>query len=174
MSSTTAVHPASTGSDAPLSPAQLLEITRELACDHETWRSLARHTPWERWFTRLAAHDDHDVWLIGWDSYQGVDLHDHGGSSGALYVVEGELLETSTRREGVFLQEQHLTVGTARGFGPGHVHRVVNPSAAVATSVHVYSPPLVSMDFYRPAGGSLATTHSESAFGERSGRGELR
>jgi hypothetical protein len=175
--SVTAVHPrlhTRPTELAPLSPAELLGITRELARDHETWRSLAQHTPNERWFTRLAAHDDHDVWLIGWDSYQGVDLHDHGGSSGALYVVEGELLETAPRREGVFLQEQHLVAGTARAFGPGHVHRVVNPSAAPATSVHVYSPPLVTMDFYSSGGGSLAHTHSEAALGARSGRGELR
>ena len=99
MSSTT-IAPARPAFDAPLSPAELLAITRELAQDHEQWRALAQHTPHERWFTRLAAHADHDVWLIGWDSYQGVDLHDHGGSSGALYVVDGELLETATRREG--------------------------------------------------------------------------
>lgn len=159
----------------PLSPAALLAVTHELARDRETWRALARHTPGERWFTRLAVHDDHDVWLIGWDSYQGVDLHDHGGSAGALYVVEGELLETSTRREGgAYVAEQHLGAGTARAFGAGHVHRVVNPSAAVATSVHVYSPPLVTMDFYSAECGALTATHSEPALGNRSGRGELR
>ena len=183
MSPTTAARPGTTTgttagtatvTDAPLSPAALLVITRDLSAEHDRWRKLAQHTAYERWFTRIAVHENHDVWLIGWDSYQGVDLHDHGGSNGALYVVEGELLETSTRREGVFLQEQHLTVGTARAFGAGHVHRVVNPAAAVATSIHVYSPPLSSMDFYRPDGGGLAATHSEPAFGERSGRGELR
>ena len=174
MSTTTAPYPA-TSTRAPLSPAARLAITRELAQDHETWRSLARHTPRERWFTRIAAHDDHDVWLIGWDSYQGVDLHDHGGSNGALYVVEGELLETSTRRGGgVYLAQQHLLAGTARAFGAGHVHRVVNPSATVATSVHVYSPPLETMDFYSAESGTLASTHSEPALGTRSGRGELR
>jgi len=159
----------------PLSPAALLTITRALAADRESWRALARHTPHARWFTRLAVHDDHDVWLIGWDSYQGVDLHDHGGSSGALYVVDGELLETATRRDGsVNAAEQHLLAGTARAFGPGHVHRVVNPSASVATSVHVYSPPLASMDFYAAGSGTLAATHTELALGTRSGRGELR
>lgn len=161
--------------DRPLSPAALLATVRELVHDRETWRALAQHTPHERWFTRLAAHDDHDVWLIGWDSYQGVDLHDHGGSSGALYVVEGELLETSTRREGgAFLDQQHIVAGTARAFGPGHVHRVVNPRAEVATSVHVYSPPLVTMDFFAADNGALSTTHTEPALGRRSGRGELR
>jgi hypothetical protein len=159
-----------------LAPATLLGIARELARDAETWRSLARHHPDERWFLRLAAHDDHDMWLIGWDSFQGVDLHDHGGSAGALYVVDGELLELSTRRDGTgALHEQSLTAGTARAFGPGHVHRVVNPSARVATSVHVYSPPLVSMDFYAAdIGRALTRTHTEPALGPRTGHGELR
>jgi Cysteine dioxygenase type I len=159
-----------------LSPAQLLEVVRGLASDPRPLRSLVRHTPAERWFVRLDAHDEFDCWLIGWDSHQGVDLHDHGGSAGAFSVVEGELLETSTRHGDVNAYgEQRIRAGTARAFGPGHVHRVVNPSAAVATSVHVYSPPLVSMDFYEAAGvGALQRTHREPALGTRSGRGELR
>jgi predicted metal-dependent enzyme (double-stranded beta helix superfamily) len=136
---------------------------------------MARHTTDERWFTRVAAHADHDVWLIGWSPHQGVDLHDHGGSSGVLYVVEGELVETATPRDGtVRLEQQHLLTGTARAFGPGHVHRVVNTSSRNATSLHVYSPPLTTMDFYAPEASTLAPTHTEPAFGARSGRGELR
>ncbi len=160
----------------PLASEALLGIARELANDRATWRALAQHHPDERWFLRLATHDDYDTWFIGWDSHQGVDLHDHGGSSGALYVVEGELLESSTTRQGDGrLCEQLLTPGTARAFGPGHVHRVVNPSAAVATSIHVYSPPLVNMDFYDPSvDAALTRTHTEPALGSRSGRGELR
>ena len=50
-----------------------------------------------RWFVRLSTNPRYDAWLIGWHAHQGVDLHDHGGSAGALYVVEGELLETSGR-----------------------------------------------------------------------------
>jgi hypothetical protein len=169
-----AARPASTVAPT-LSPAALLGIARDLAADRDRLLDLVEHTPDQRWFTRLSVADDHDVWLIGWDSYQGVDLHDHGGSCGALYVVEGELLETSTRKGGgVFLQQQQLVAGTARAFGAGHVHRVVNPAAAVATSVHVYSPPLVAMEFFTADHGSLASTHTESAFGARSGPAELR
>jgi mannose-6-phosphate isomerase-like protein (cupin superfamily) len=159
-----------------LAPVTLLGIVRELALDVDTWRALAQHHPDERWFRRLAAYDDHDTWLIGWDSHQGVDLHDHGGSAGVFYVVEGELLETSGRRDALdTLHDQRIGAGTARAFGPGHVHRVVNPSAAVATSIHVYSPPLVTMDFYEPdATSTLARTHTEPALGARTGRGELR
>jgi hypothetical protein len=159
-----------------LSPAQLLGVVRELARDPGPWRSLVRHTPAERWYLRLDAHDEFDCWLIGWDRHQGVDLHDHGGSAGAFFVVDGELLETSARRRGGdACGERRIRAGTARAFGESHVHRVVNPSATVATSVHVYSPPLVSMDFYEVAGaGALQRTHREPALGTRSGRGELR
>ena len=38
----------------------------------------------------------------------------------------------------------------------GHVHWVVNPTPQVATSIHVYSPPLTTMDFYE--------TESDSTF----------
>jgi hypothetical protein len=158
-----------------LSPAELLDVVRGLAGRRDEWLERVRHDSQERWFERVTVSDDHDVWLIGWDSYQGVDLHDHGGSNGVLYVVDGELRETSTRREGgVRLLEQQLPAGTARAFGAGHVHRVVNPSATPATSLHVYSRPLVGMDFYATGGGVLDRTHSEAAFEPRSGRGELR
>lgn len=162
--------------ERPLAPAALLGVVRELARDAETWRALAHHDPDERWFLRLAAHEHYDTWLIGWAAHQGVDLHDHGGSSGALYVVEGELYETSGRRDGSSaFHEQQLTAGTARAFGASHVHRVVNSSPQIATSIHVYSPPLVTMDFYERDGtAALTRTHTEPALGTRKGRGEIR
>ena len=141
----------------PLAPDRLLGIIRGLARDAETWRALARHDRDERWFVRLTTNPRFDAWLIGWHAHQGVDLHDHGGSAGALCVVEGELLETSIRlgAEGG-LREERLTAGTALAFGRGHVHWVVNPTPQIATSIHVYSPPLTTMDFYE--------TDSDSTF----------
>jgi hypothetical protein len=161
---------------AALTPAQLLGVVRGLASDSDQWRALVRHTSTERWFQRLVAHDEFDCWLIGWDAHQGVAFHDHGGSAGALYVVDGELLETSAPRSDPHATvEQRLAAGTARAFGPDHVHRVANPSTHVATSLHVYSPPLVSMDFYEALGDvPRRRTHTESALAARSGPGELR
>ena len=143
--------------DVPLPPDRLLEVVNGLARDADTWRALARHDREQRWFVRLSANVRYDAWLIGWHAHQGVDLHDHGGSAGALYVVEGELLETSGRLdvEGG-LHETSLTAGTALAFGEDHVHWVVNPTPQVATSIHVYSPPLTTMDFYE--------TESDSTF----------
>jgi mannose-6-phosphate isomerase-like protein (cupin superfamily) len=153
----------------------LLRIVRDLAADRDRWLARVVHRPDQRWFERVTLADDHDVWLIGWDSFQGVDLHDHGDATGVLYVVDGELVETSTTRGTARVVEQTLHAGTARAFGAGHVHRVVNPAARPATSLHVYSPPLSVMDFYRPGEGrTLERTHTESAFAPRSGAGELR
>ena len=160
---------------APLSPARLLGITRELADQRDRWLERVEHHPLERWFERVDVADDYDVWLIGWDAFQGVDLHDHGHAAGVLYVVEGELLETSTTRSSGGLVQQTLRAGTARAFGADHVHRVVNPAARPATSLHVYSPALTTMEFYRPGDGrTLEPTHTESALAPRSGPGELR
>src|SRR5262249_1841125 len=37
-----------------------------------------------RWFTRLHGDDESDTWLISWVPGQATELHDHGGSLGAL------------------------------------------------------------------------------------------
>ncbi len=167
--------PAHSQSVTSLSPAQLLRMARELAGDRDRWLARVEHRADQRWFERVALADDHDVWLIGWDAFQGVDLHDHGEAVGVLYVVDGELVETSKVPGSGPLVEQTLPAGTARAFGADHVHRLVNPSARPATSLHLYSPPLTSMGFYRAgAGRTLERTHTESALAPRSGPGELR
>src|SRR5690242_18697555 len=43
----------------------------------------------ERWYTRLAGDDELDIWLISWVPDKSTELHDHGGSLGALTVVSG-------------------------------------------------------------------------------------
>ena len=133
----------------PLAPAALLAIARELARDASTWRALARHHPDERWFVRLAEHDAYDVWLIGWDSHQGVDLHDHGGSAGALYVVAGELVEHRSNPAGIGRPLRRvLREFDDRPMPPAHIHEIANESVTVAASIHVYSPPLAIMHHF--------------------------
>jgi predicted metal-dependent enzyme (double-stranded beta helix superfamily) len=134
-----------------LAPHVLLSHACNLAGDAPSWHALARHDAAERWSLRLAVAADHDVWLIGWAPGQGVELHDHAGSSGAFVVVGGELVEQAAGRENVApLGRRGLTAGMALAFGPGHIHRVANESTEPATSIHLYSPPLSAMDFYVP------------------------
>ena len=77
----------------------------------------------ERWFTRLHGDDELDVWLISWVPERSTELHDHGGSLGALTVVSGALVET--RWDGEALRERRLAAGDQAGFPLGWVHDVV-------------------------------------------------
>ena len=110
----------------------------------------------DRWFTRLHGDDELDVWLISWVPDRSTELHDHGGSLGALTVVSGALRET--RWDGQALRRRRLTAGDQAAFPLGWVHDVVwapdrDTSAPIAPiaptlSVHAYSPPLTAMSYY--------------------------
>lgn len=98
-----------------------------------------------RWYTRLHADDDLDVWLISWVSGHTTELHDHAGSLGALTVLAGSLHEY--RWDGGRLRSRLLESGDQAAFPLGWVHDVVSAEDA-AISVHAYSPPLTAMSYY--------------------------
>lgn len=107
----------------------------------------------ERWFTRLYGDDELDLWLISWVADRSTEMHDHGGSLGALTVVSGALRET--RWNGEALRHRRLAAGDQAAFPLGWVHDVVwapggDASAPVTPtlSVHAYSPPLTAMSYY--------------------------
>ncbi|WP_102145179.1 cysteine dioxygenase [Mycobacterium hubeiense] len=104
----------------------------------------------DRWFTRLYGDDELDVWLISWVPERATELHDHGGSLGALTVVSGALAET--RWDGAALRRRRLVAGDQAGFPLGWVHDVVwapDPAPWPTLSVHAYSPPLTAMSYYQ-------------------------
>lgn len=106
----------------------------------------------ERWFIRLYSDYELDVWLISWVPERSTELHDHGGSLGALTVVSGALSET--RWDGRGLRQRTLEAGDQAAFPLGWVHDVVLAGGAEVTpshptlSVHAYSPPLTAMSYY--------------------------
>lgn len=107
----------------------------------------------ERWFTRLYGDDELDVWLISWVPDRSTEMHDHGGSLGALTVVSGTLRET--RWDGERLRRRRLRAGDQAAFPLGWVHDVVwapdrdlSPPTTPTLSVHAYSPPLTAMSYY--------------------------
>jgi hypothetical protein len=108
----------------------------------------------------LELSDELEIWAIHWPTDQGLELHDHGGSSGALVVVEGSLDEHVPDRAGR-MTCRSISAGSGAAFGPNYVHDVVNRSAAPATSVHAYSPPMASMTFYRTEGRQLVADRTE-------------
>jgi hypothetical protein len=128
-------------------------LARKLADSPELWWPRLRRDSGERWYVPLLEGPDFEAWLLGWPVGQGIELHDHGSSSGALVVVEGTLLETYVPasdwlRPGVRLRHRRLPEGASVAFGPDHIHDVVNGGARQALSIHVYSPRLRAMTFY--------------------------
>lgn len=100
-----------------------------------------------RWFTRLHADDELDVWLISWAGGHTTELHDHGGSLGALTVLSGVLHEY--RWAGRDLRLRRLAAGDQAAFPLGWVHDVGTPDTDdPCLSVHAYSPPLTVMSYY--------------------------
>jgi len=112
----------------------------------------------ERWFTRIHGDDELDIWLISWVPGHATELHDHGGSLGALTVLSGSLNEF--RWDGRRLRRRRLEAGDQAGFPLGWVHDVVWAPRSIAgatpatepiqptLSVHAYSPPLTAMSYY--------------------------
>jgi hypothetical protein len=128
----------------------------------------------ERSWRLIAQTRDFDAWLIAWPSRTGAELHDHGGSRGALHVVNGSLIESIPWRDDagrVTLARREVHSGVTLAFGAGHVHDVRNDATAPALSLHVYSPPLTSMIYYDRSGDLLLPREqgwTPSQDGERS------
>lgn len=155
----------------PLASSELGLLADDLAAHPALWRPLVRHDPADRWYVRLRYTADFEVWLIGWETGQDTELHDHGGSSGAFAVCEGALTEDWTERAttlGSFgsLRRRVRPAPSRRVFGPTYVHNLVNTGPGIATSIHVYSPPLSSMTYYqRAADGTLAVKRTLAVAG---------
>jgi Cysteine dioxygenase type I len=159
-----AVPPVQSSGPTPLRVPDLLHATDQAAddvlsgrCDHLLPEGGVPEA--ERWFTRLHGDGELDVWLISWVPGRATELHDHGGSLGALTVLSGSLNEF--RWDGGGLRRRRLDAGDQAGFPLGWVHDVVwapRPVTGPVTtirgpvqptlSVHAYSPPLTAMSYY--------------------------
>jgi predicted metal-dependent enzyme (double-stranded beta helix superfamily) len=143
----------------PLALADLTALTRDIADEVRAGRHPVHVDPERRWYRLLRSDDYIDVWLISWATEQTAELHDHGGSLGALTVVSGNLVEQ--RWVGHGLRSRRVGAGRSLGFPLGHVHDVGNTEAAPAVSVHAYSPPLTAMSYYSvESGARLRRTRS--------------
>jgi rhodanese-related sulfurtransferase len=131
--------------DGLLSPAVLQRVTSAIAGQSALWEALITEDDGNRWHIKLHQSVFFDVWLLGWQSSQETDWHDHGGSSGSFAVANGTLLEQFRRPRSRKLGLRELTTGCHTAFGPTHVHNVRHTGGGQALSVHAYSPPLVAM-----------------------------
>ncbi|MFD9128575.1 cysteine dioxygenase [Kitasatospora sp. NPDC059571] len=149
------------GTARPLSPNALRSIVRDLADRPEEWIHRVRLATGDRWYERLSAADDHEVWLISWLPGQSTGFHDHGGSRGAFTVALGELEELSLGGPDDGLLVRRLPSGAERAFGAAYLHDVRNTSAGPAVTIHAYSPPLSSMARYDLRAQGLVRTAEE-------------
>jgi predicted metal-dependent enzyme (double-stranded beta helix superfamily) len=131
-----------------MTPAELRNTVLGIARNREEWAASVRFDLSQRFYRRLHLDDFVEVWLICWDIGQDTLLHDHGGSAGAFTVAEGSLLEDFGTRRGSGLRTRRHAAGEAVGFGPDYLHNLVNVGTESTVSVHAYSPPLRTMNFY--------------------------
>lgn len=143
MAATDVDHHATEQPVETLDRATMLDIACGIASAHDLWSQHVHHDEAERRPVRLLATDAYEVWVIGWTTGQGVSLHDHGGSSGVVVVTEGRLTERARGRS-----PRRLEPGDISELGPGDVHEVFNAGDELATSIHVYSPPLAAMGYH--------------------------
>ena len=127
---------------------RLKRVVERFANSPEIWFSSVRFDLSERYCRRLRADDDHEIWLICWDLGQDTLLHDHGGSSGAFAVTQGGLVEDYGSVTVATLRTRRHRAGSSVAFGPDYVHNLVNVGLRPTVSIHAYSPPLRSMNFY--------------------------
>jgi Cysteine dioxygenase type I len=128
----------------------LADIASALLSARRIWQGFARFDAAERQPVRLIADETFEAWVIGWTAGQGLELHDHGESAGAIVVAEGRLQETTRASEGLVVHS--LDRGLVRRVRPQTVHGVTNLDHRAATSIHVYSPPLSQMTHFDSTG----------------------
>src|ERR1700722_15884541 len=116
-------------------PLVLLDLLQSYVA--ETAELLPRAEPGlvERSYELLELNDELEIWAIHWPQGQGLELHDHGGSGGALWVVAGSLEEHYLQGRRT-VAHRTLVTGGGASFGPAYIHDVVNAESAPATSIH--------------------------------------
>ena len=130
-----------------MSRSELRDLVARIANEPERWRPRVRHGSGDRHFEQLWRDDEVDVWVISWANGNDTGFHDHDVSSGAVAVVEGELLEERLVLGGAPVQRRHRA-GQTFDFDASHVHRMCHDSGTRAVSIHAYSPPLWRMGSY--------------------------
>ena len=96
-----------------------------------------------------------ELLVLCWRPGQRTPIHDHAGSFGSVRVLEGFMWETLFEMDSA----TGLAYKSAREWTPGHVtgadvpdiHQLGNPdvSGADLITLHLYAPPLTSLNVYK-------------------------
>jgi hypothetical protein len=130
-----------------LSGAELRAFVAELADRPELWIERVSHDPGQRHYEELLSDADVTVWLICWMDEQDTGFHDHNASAGAVAVVGGRVREERLTLDGP-PSERVFTAGDVFHFSAADIHRVRHAGSGPAVTLHVYSPPLLTMGAY--------------------------
>jgi hypothetical protein len=156
-------HPADRRPRPGLSPIALLDLAQKFASQVPAGERPGAGALTERAYELLSLDDDFEIWSIHWPAGDQLQLHDHGGSAGAFWVVRGTLVERHYRPErplSPFGRRWHGE-SSGLGFGARYVHDVVNGGPGLASSVHAYSPPMPAMTYYRASGRDLVAERTD-------------
>ncbi len=144
---TTLGHP-----ERALDPRECAEIARRAAGEVEAG-SLDRSGPGSAellWRTTYS-----EAWLNTWWQPRDSGFHDHDGSCGGVYVIEGSATAEGLPLDGV-RRPRKVKAGEVFSFAGDAIHRVDHHRGAV--TIHVYSPPLRSIGCYEVIDGELRRT----------------
>jgi predicted metal-dependent enzyme (double-stranded beta helix superfamily) len=133
--------------DHDLDLSALRRLVSSIAADRAAWGRLVNLDTEHRHYAQLWRDDHLDVWVISWMNGHDTGFHDHDLSSGAVAVVEGELVEERLTIGGPPRRRSYRT-GTSFHFDASHVHRMHQAGDGPAISIHAYSPPLWRMGAY--------------------------
>jgi predicted metal-dependent enzyme (double-stranded beta helix superfamily) len=134
--------------DGRLTPKQLELVVRVVADRPDLYEDLIIEDEQSRWWLLLYRSPSYEVKLLTWAAGQSSDWHDHGGSSGALTVTGGSLIERRRAADGVGVESSSFAVGAVTSFATDYLHDVDFESGHPAVSIHAYSPPLTGLTFY--------------------------
>jgi hypothetical protein len=144
--------------DHDLDLPALRGLVGRIAADRSAWRQLVNFDAEHRHFAQLWRDDHVDVWVISWMNGHDTGYHDHYLSSGAVAIVEGELVEERLLI-GAAPRRRRYCAGEIFDFDASHVHRMHQTGRTSAVSIHAYSPPLWRLGAYAiEADGTLRRT----------------
>jgi hypothetical protein len=128
-----------------LSFGALRAIAAGMARVYQPLPAAATH-PGEVNSVRLLRTAFYDAWLVAWPVGSDLEPHDHGPARSVLHVIDGELVEyRSDQADAATTSSRRLLRGDSTFGTPSLVHELANRSGAEATTLHVYSPPLVGI-----------------------------
>lgn len=145
--------------DRRWTPAELRQLVEVVADRRDFWPSDVAKVDGGRLYQRVYRDDLVEIWVIYWGQDTSTDMHDHGGSVGAMRVIDGALTEINAVPGGV--KSRTLDAGSSTAFPVTYVHDVSNQHSQPARSVHAYSPPISKMTYYALTEGKPVPVRTE-------------